>query len=74
MSSLLSALYWFLGTGVGLSALLLYVRYNIKKREKLTYQNDMLETTKDYQDEVIEQLSKPQSLNDTIDSLHKGKF
>lgn len=69
-----STLYWIAGTGVGLTALFLYLKHVLKQREQLKFDKKILESQKDYRDEVISQLSKPHSIDDTIDSLQSGKF
>lgn len=70
----MDTLYWVLGSGAGLTALLLYMRHLLNQKAKLEHQNAILKTTEEYQSEVIKQLSKPKSIDDTVDSLHKGEF
>lgn len=67
-------LYCIIGTGAGLTALLMYLKHVLKQRDELKSNQKVLESQKDYRDEVIEELSKPVTVDDTIDSLHSGKF
>lgn len=67
-------LYSLASTGIGLTILFLYMKYKIKQTERLKTQNENLEQKKEYRDEVIKQLSTPQSIDDTIDSLRSGDF
>lgn len=70
----MNLLYSVAGTGIGLTILFLYIKYKIKEAEQLKNKVSTLEQKKAYRDEVIEQLSKPQSINDTIDKLRTGEF
>lgn len=66
--------YAILSTGVGLTLLLLYVRHLIQEQNKLKHQTTILKAQKEYLNEVTQKLSKPQSIDDTIDLLQDGKF
>lgn len=67
-------LYYLLGTGIGITLLLVYIRYNVRQRERLKRENESLASQKKYRDEVIEIVSKRPSVDGTIDELRSGEF
>ena len=63
-----------LGIGGAVIFIFLYLLRQARKQYKTEIDNSTLKKQKAYRDEVIDQLTKKQSTDATIDSLRSGDF
>ena len=70
----MDTLYVLLGSSIGILILILYLKHLSSKNTTLSQRNKVLEAKVKYQQEMLDELLTPTTIDDTIDSLLKGDF